>query len=1010
MPAAPVVKTTCKVCRRKYQVGTQHACPEARCSKCRLLVVKNNLARHEKSCGSYICHRCGVHFATPKQKEDHAMNCTGGAKTSTTAATPTPTYCCKWCGHLLSRGGGRGGQAHSNHLTACLLVNVTDGRVRQRALCHVLAERRILLSKANLLALLSYNEDLKVAAAGLDMQSVQELPSRDRYRSLKSLAAEEAAFRNTTTEAEVAEAVANAEAYHQHYITNKSAWYLLNPKAAEEDTKTLRERVKQQAGHSSLALCRGARKLEDWTSYNLPPVHYLGKAEHPCKDCHALLFKGEMKDNSAGGTTCCYNRALKHLPIATFSSNPEHKAIFQTKGFCQHAFRLNAFHQFATIKFKSPPLAAELKKTGLMNMCVVGRGLKQIWTGEGVVDDEVCAVHDIAPGKAPQEYSTFVTDGRTEKVDEKILHDYSEDFEHLAFPLLFPDADPEHGWRIPTKHFAHCSDAERRRLAALQKIYKEVSALMYIRFHMFHRCGMDVEGRYDPFQLNLNPALCAKKLTELWCLTLGLRAVTQSVLFTGRFGLAMQHQSFHDAYDGIEPLATSNIVLGPRVDGSSRSKMQGLNDSLAINSLIGAPDYFITMTANPHWREIEEGLLPDFRETKAAHRPDLMHRVWNLKMKALVDELRDAVFGTCEALVKVLEYQKRGLPHCHMLAWVVNDCKPRTPEILDKIVNAQLPDPETQPELYRMVSEKCMHNKCDALRCAKCLIVGKDGKRKCKGGFPKQFREVSAAGTTGMFAAPKRPKNNRRSHASDEDWLKVWKHGGPGTVPYAARTNQFVVAHNIYLCWFLDAHVNVEPVRSAKAIHYLFQYLFKEESKANVSAALATERMLERTGAAAVAAAARTTTTTPAEEASAAAGATAERRNEPIEFLNGRYMGAIEAVGTILGTRMIHIVPPVVSLHVHLENQHRVYFPAASSKEQQQGAALNASSTLLDYLRCNWLMKFNPSNHPQLHGFETLIYVTVCHHWITPYFWYLHTHTHTHTHRSHSSSPTAGRS
>ena len=125
--------------------------------------------------------------------------------------------------------------------------------------------------------------------------------------------------------------------------------------------------------------------------------------------------------------------------------------------------------------------------------------------------------------------------------------------------------------------------------------------------------------------------LCAKKLTELWCLTLGLRAITQSVLFAGQFGLAMQYQSFHDAYDGIHPLTTSNIVLGPRVDGSSRSKLQGLNDSLAINSIIGAPDYFITMTAT---LERDRGGLPDFRETKAAHRPDLMHRVWNLKMKA----------------------------------------------------------------------------------------------------------------------------------------------------------------------------------------------------------------------------------------------------------------------------------------------------------------------------------------------------------------------------------------
>ena len=35
----------------------------------------------------------------------------------------------------------------------------------------------------------------------------------------------------------------------------------------------------------------------------------------------------------------------------------------------------------STVKLKCPPMAAELKKEGgIMNMCVVGRGFKQIWT------------------------------------------------------------------------------------------------------------------------------------------------------------------------------------------------------------------------------------------------------------------------------------------------------------------------------------------------------------------------------------------------------------------------------------------------------------------------------------------------------------------------------------------------------------------------------------------------------------------------------------------------------
>ena len=486
---------------------------------------------------------------------------------------------------------------------------------------------------------------------------------------------------------------------------------------------------------------------------------------------------------------------------------------------------------------------------------------------------------------------------------------------------------------------------------------------------MYHRCAVDKDGNCDPTELMLNPALCAKKLTELWVLTVALRAVTQRVLYTGKHGMTMQHQSAHDALQGIDPCETSHILLGAGVDGSPRSKMQGLNDALAINALIGPPDYFLTMTGNPHWREIEEGLMSDFHETKPAHRPDLIHRVFNLKKKAMVQDIENGALGTFEAGVHVIEYQKRGLPHCHMLVWVANDCKPRTAGNLDLIVNAQLPDPDTQPEIYNMVSDMCMHNRCDKLHSAKCLVTGKDGKRKCKGSFPKNFREVSGADATGMFAAPKRPDNKRLSKATDAEWAKARQHGGPEAVPYSARDNRFVVPHNIDLCWRYDAHVNVEPVHSARAIQYLFKYFFKDEAKANVSATLATEQMM----------------------GSKAKQDKDEQRNEPLDFLNARYMGAIEAVGVIIHTRMITILPTVIPLHVHLEDEQRVYFPAKGGVLARKAAAAGATSTLIDWMLCNWRLSVEQCS--ELMGFNTLIYSTVC-----AFFPHkFHTHTHTHT-------------
>ena len=44
--------------------------------------------------------------------------------------------------------------------------------------------------------------------------------------------------------------------------------------------------------------------------------------------------------------------------------------------------------------------------------------------------------------------------------------------------------------------------------------------------------------------------------------------------------------------------------------GSPRSMMQAYQDAMAIVSLFGKPDLFITMTCNPLWSEISDNLFP----------------------------------------------------------------------------------------------------------------------------------------------------------------------------------------------------------------------------------------------------------------------------------------------------------------------------------------------------------------------------------------------------------------
>ena len=44
-----------------------------------------------------------------------------------------------------------------------------------------------------------------------------------------------------------------------------------------------------------------------------------------------------------------------------------------------------------------------------------------------------------------------------------------------------------------------------------------------------------------------------------------------------------------------------------------------------------------------------------------------------------------------------VEFQKRGLPHAHIIIWLAPQDKPTTTEKVDKIISAELPDPLLDP-------------------------------------------------------------------------------------------------------------------------------------------------------------------------------------------------------------------------------------------------------------------------------------------------------------------------
>ena len=121
-------------------------------------------------------------------------------------------------------------------------------------------------------------------------------------------------------------------------------------------------------------------------------------------------------------------------------------------------------------------------------------------------------------------------------------------------------------------------------------------------------------------------------------------------------------------------------------------------------------DIFLTMTANPNWEEIQRELLPN---QTASDRPDIVVRVFFMKMKDLFDLLfHKHVLGKVASYIWSVEFQKRGLPHVHVLIIFEKQHKLSCPEDFDRIICAELPNPKKDPELFEIVSKMMIHRPC----------------------------------------------------------------------------------------------------------------------------------------------------------------------------------------------------------------------------------------------------------------------------------------------------------
>jgi PIF1-like helicase/Helitron helicase-like domain at N-terminus len=329
------------------------------------------------------------------------------------------------------------------------------------------------------------------------------------------------------------------------------------------------------------------------------------------------------------------------------------------------------------------------------------------------------------------------------------------------------------------------------------------------------------------------------------------------------------------ANDGNASNLGQLVILPSTFTGSPRHMHEYTQDAMTYVRNYGRPDLFVTFTCNPKWEDIQEELL--FGQAPS-DRHDLLARVFRQKLIKLINIVtKSHVFGPTRCWMYSIEWQKRGLPHAHILIWLKDKIKS---EQIDSVIRAELPDPQQDPRLFEIVIKTMIHGPCGAINPQSPCMEN----NKCTKRYPRQLLGNTETGDDGY------PLYRRRSPEDGGIKAKIKMRIG-NSIQEIEIDNKWVVPYCPLLSRIFQAHINVEYCNSVKSIKYICKYVNKGSDQAVFG--------LERDGTAV---------------------------DEIKQYQLGRYISSNEAVWRILDFPIHERYPTVVHLAVHLENGQRVYF------------------------------------------------------------------------------------
>ena len=464
----------------------------------------------------------------------------------------------------------------------------------------------------------------------------------------------------------------------------------------------------------------------------------------------------------------------------------------------------------------------------------------------------------------------------------------------LHFTLLFVDGTL--GWHKELTH----SDGPKRTTTR--------------EFYAFHMQIRNIASDY---------LLQAKRLYQEWIL-LGFIAVeNQRLDFFRRNQNTLRADSYKNVCDIIAQRAREEnpredsmyhnevensigrMILPSSHTGGPRYFNAKFQDAMALVRKYHKPDLFITMTCNPNWPEIQKNLAPG---QTPQDRPDLVARVFKLRKDMLLNDLvKDCIFGKVVAILYVIEWQKRGLPHIHILIILADPDRPRTTDIVDSIVVAELPpspfengiselEQQKRKPLFDSVVTNMLHGPCGTINPnSPCMEQG-----KCKHRYPKSLLDKTI-----MDHETSHPVYRRRSPQDGGVTAYIRGHW---------VDNSWVVPYNPYLSLRYQCHVNIEVCQSPTAAKYLYKYVTKGPDRAMVAVDLG------------------------------------RSRDEIQNYQDMRSIGSGEAAHRLYDFKIAENKPPVMRLRIHLENEQHITFVGGHEEQAIEG---DRETELTAYFRYN---------------------------------------------------------